>query len=65
MFKGILEKNEPSYFLSGLRDGICLPVRMLNIINLNDAFGLAKIQEQYGELEYHGSTILLIHVNRI
>ncbi|XP_035549739.1 uncharacterized protein LOC118349426 [Juglans regia] len=45
--KGIFEKNKLSCFLSGLRDEIRLPVRMLKPSNLNDAFGLAKIQEQY------------------
>lgn len=43
----ILEKNKLGCFLSGLLDEIKLLVRMLNPTNLNDAFGLAKIQEQY------------------
>ena len=34
-------------FLSGLRDEIRLPIRMLNPQNLSAAFGLAKIQEEY------------------
>ena len=33
--------------LSGLRDEIRLQVRMLNPKSLNEAFGLAKIQEEY------------------
>ncbi|KAF5477456.1 hypothetical protein F2P56_004096 [Juglans regia] len=45
--RGLSEKNKLSCFLSGLRDEIRLPVRMLNPLSLNDAFGLAKIQEQY------------------
>lgn len=36
-----------SCFLSGLKDKIRLPVRMLNPQTLNEAFGLAKIQEEY------------------
>ena len=36
-----------SCFLSGLKDEICLPVRMLSPQSLNAAFGLAKIQEEY------------------
>ncbi|KAF5468680.1 hypothetical protein F2P56_012817 [Juglans regia] len=45
--KGIFERNKLSCFLSGLKDEIRLPIRMLNPSSLNDAFGLAKIQEQY------------------
>lgn len=45
--RGISEKNRLSYFLSGLRDDIRLPVRMLNPANLVAAFGLAKLQEEY------------------
>ena len=36
-----------SCFLSGLKDEIRLPVRMLVPKTLNKAFGLAKIQEEY------------------
>ena len=36
-----------SCFLSGLKDEIRLPVRMLVPKTLNEAFGLAKIQEEY------------------
>lgn len=43
----ISEKDELSCFLGVLRDEILLHVRMLKPSNLNDAFGLAKIQEQY------------------
>lgn len=45
--RGISKKNKLSYFLSALQDEIRLPLHMLNPITLNDAFGLAKIQEQY------------------
>ena len=41
--KELFEKHKLSYFLSGLRDEIRLPVRMFNPQNLNSAFGLAKI----------------------
>ena len=34
-------------FLSGLKDEIRLPVRMLVPKSLNEAFGLARIQEEY------------------
>ena len=34
-------------FLSGLKDEVRLPVRMLNPPSLIAAFGLAKIQEEY------------------
>ena len=33
--------------MNGLKDEIKLPVKMLNPENLNAAFGLAKIQEEY------------------
>ena len=36
-----------SCFLSGLKDEIRLPIRMLVPKTLNEAFGLAKIQEEY------------------
>ncbi|XP_041026999.1 uncharacterized protein LOC121267215 [Juglans microcarpa x Juglans regia] len=45
--EGVFEKNKLSCLLSGMKDEVRLPVRMLNPIALNDAFGLAKIQEQY------------------
>jgi hypothetical protein len=45
--RGISEENRLSCFLSGLKDEIRLPLRMLNPTTLNDAFGLAKIQEEY------------------
>jgi hypothetical protein len=41
---GLLDKNRLSCFLSGLKDNICLPVRMLNPINLIANFSLAKLQ---------------------
>lgn len=50
--RSLSEKYKLSYFLSGLRDEISLQVRMLNPVNLNAAFGLAKIQENiFGCLE--------------
>ncbi|KAF5450607.1 hypothetical protein F2P56_030941, partial [Juglans regia] len=45
--KGLSENYKLSCFLSGLRDEIRLPVRMLHPQSLNTAFGLAKIQEEY------------------
>nr|XP_023879731.1 uncharacterized protein LOC111992135 [Quercus suber] len=45
--KGLSESHKLSCFLSGLKDEIRLPVRMLVPKSLNDAFGLAKIQEEF------------------
>ena len=42
---GLLETHKLSSFLSGLKDEIHLPVRMLAPKYQNEAFGLAKIQE--------------------
>ncbi|XP_040996213.1 uncharacterized protein LOC121242414 [Juglans microcarpa x Juglans regia] len=44
--KGISEKNKLSCFISDLKDEVKFTVKMFNPKNLNDAFGLAKIQEQ-------------------
>ena len=44
---GLSPLHKLSCFLSGLKDEIWLPVRMLNPSTLNEAFGLAKIQEEY------------------
>ena len=38
-----LDKHKLSCFLSGLKEEIRLPVKMFNPLNLNAAFGLAKI----------------------
>ena len=45
--KGLSPMHKLSCFLSGLKDEIRLPVRMLSPQSLNAAFGLAKIQEEY------------------
>ena len=45
--KGLSPLHKLSCFLSGLKDEIRLPIRMLNPQSLNEAFGLAKIQEEY------------------
>jgi len=45
--RGIFERNRLSCFLTGLKDDLRLPVRMLNPSNLAAAFGLAKMQEEY------------------
>jgi len=45
--RGVSDKNRLSCFLSGLKDDIRLPLRMLNPVTLAAAFGLAKLQEEY------------------
>ncbi len=45
--RGVSEQNRLSCFLSGLKDDIRLPVRMLHPPNLGAAFGLAKLQEVF------------------
>lgn len=45
--RGLSEANRLSCFLSGLKDEIRLPLRMLKPQNLVAAFGLAKLQEEY------------------
>ena len=45
--KDLSSSHKLSCFLSGLKDEIRLPVRMLNPQSLNEAFGLSKIQEEY------------------
>ena len=45
--KGLSKSHKLSCFLSGLKDEIRLLVRMLVPKSLNDAFRLAKIQEEY------------------
>nr|XP_023907237.1 uncharacterized protein LOC112018933 [Quercus suber] len=45
--KGLSLQHKLSCFLSGLKDEVRLPVRMLNPPSLIAAFGLAKIQEEY------------------
>ena len=45
--KGLSPQHKLSCFLSGLKDEVRLPVRMLNPPTLIAAFGLAKIQEEY------------------
>ena len=42
--KGLSSAHKLSCFLSGLKDEIRHPVRMLNPQSLNEAFGLSKIQ---------------------
>ena len=41
------DSHKLSCFLSGLKDEVRLPVKMLHPKNLNEAFGLAKIQKEY------------------
>jgi len=45
--RGVSDRNRLSCFLSGLKDDIRLPVRMLHPTSLIAAFGLAKLQEEY------------------
>ena len=45
--KGLSPAHKLSCFLSGLKDEIRLPVRMLNPQSMNEAFGLSKIQKEY------------------
>ena len=45
--RGLTDGHKLSCFLSGLKDEVRLPVKMLNPKNLSEAFGLAKIQEEY------------------
>jgi len=44
--KNLSEKYKLSCFLSGLKDDIRLPLRLLDPQNLNKAFAMAKIQEE-------------------
>ena len=44
---GLSKSHKLNFFLSGLKDEIRLPVRMLVPKSLNKAFRLAKIQEEY------------------
>ena len=45
--RSLSEPHKLSCFLSGLKDEVRLPVRMLGPKNLNEAFGPAKMQEKY------------------
>lgn len=45
--RGLSDKYKLSYFLSGLKDEVRLPLRMLSPQTLVAAFGLAKLQEEY------------------
>jgi len=45
--RGLSDKNKLSCFLSGLKDDIRLPLRMLAPRDLVSAFGLAKLQEEF------------------
>ena len=52
--KGLSDSNKLSCFLSGLKDEVRLLVKMFNPKNLNEAFGLAKIQEEYLNSNHKG-----------
>ena len=52
--RGLSDGHKLSCFLSGLKDEVRLPVKMLNLKNLNEAFGLAKIQEEYMNSSHRG-----------
>lgn len=50
--RGLSDKNHLSCVLSGLKDEVRLPFRMLNPLTLVAAFGLAKLQEEYMLCKY-------------
>lgn len=45
--RSLSNHHKLSFFLSGLKDEIRLPIKMLNPISLSAAYGLAKILEEY------------------
>ncbi|KAF5472114.1 hypothetical protein F2P56_008854 [Juglans regia] len=45
--RGLSDSQKLSCFLNGLKDEIRIPVRMLCPVNLNVAYGLSKMQEEY------------------
>lgn len=45
--KGLSENHKMCCFLSGLKDIVRLAMKMFSTKSLNEAFGLAKIQEEY------------------
>ena len=45
--KGLLKNHKMCCFLSGLKDIVRLAMKMFNAKSLNEAFGFAKIQEEY------------------
>ena len=45
--KGLSENHKMYCFLSGLKDIVRLAMKMFSTKSLNEAFGLAKIQEEY------------------
>ena len=52
--KGLFDSHKLSCFLSDLKDDVRLPMKMLSPKNLNKAFGLAKIQEEYLNSSHRG-----------
>ena len=52
--KGLFDSDKLSCFLSDLKDDVRLPMKMLSPKNLNEAFGLAKIQEEYLNSSHRG-----------
>lgn len=44
--KGLSNQYKLSYFLSGLRDEICLPVRIFAPSNITTAYSLSKLSEE-------------------
>ncbi|KAF5481507.1 hypothetical protein F2P56_002149 [Juglans regia] len=45
--RGLSDSHKLSCFLSGLKDEVCIPTRILNPVHLHAAYGLAKMQEEY------------------
>jgi hypothetical protein len=50
---GLSDRNRLSCFLSGLKDEVCIPLRMLSPHTLVATFGLAKLQEEYLTCTHH------------
>ena len=61
--KGLSESHKLSCFLSGIKVEIRLLVRMLVPKSFNDAFGLAKIQEDFLISNWKSSNLYQISVN--
>ncbi|XP_035546666.1 uncharacterized protein LOC118348677 [Juglans regia] len=53
--RGLSDVHKLSCFLRGLKDEIRIPVRMLYPVNLNAAYGLAKMQEECLPKTYGGA----------
>ncbi|XP_042952144.1 uncharacterized protein K02A2.6-like [Carya illinoinensis] len=45
--RGLSDEHKLCCFISGLKDEIRLPIKMFNPVNMNAAYGLARLQEEY------------------